>query len=113
MSVEFLYPLITEAIRRAEALEDLGAPDTQLAYREVSLLEERIAKFLPACDPEGALARRGAVRAALAAKDIARAQKLGERFLAEADCGAELRAELLELSEQADPSAFASRKRTA
>ena len=26
MSLEFLYPLVTEAIRRAESLEDLGAP---------------------------------------------------------------------------------------
>ncbi|HEX3556635.1 MAG TPA: hypothetical protein VIA62_25720 [Thermoanaerobaculia bacterium] len=102
MSIESLYPLITEAIRRAETLEDLQAPGARSAYLTVSLLEERIAEFLPASDPEGALARRGAVRAALTAGEINRAQKLAGRFLAEADCGAELRDELLHLSEQAD-----------
>ncbi len=83
MSIETLYPLVTEAIRRAEALEDLGDPQAPAAQLEVSLLEERIAETLPASDPEGALARRGAVRAALAAKDLNRARRLTARFLEE------------------------------
>jgi hypothetical protein len=108
MKIEELYPLVSEAIRRAETLEDLGAPGTCSAYQDVSLLEEKVAEILPASDPEGALARRGAVRAALAAKELARAQQLAERFLAEAGGdAAELRAELLRLSEQADRSAAA------
>ena len=97
MSVELLYPLLTEAVRRTETLEDLGAPGTRSAYLDVSLLEERVAEVLPASDPEGALARRGAVRAALAAREVARAQQLAERFIAEAECDAELRAELRRL----------------
>ena len=75
--IELLYPLITEAIRRAETLEDLRAPGAHSAYLDVSLLEERITEFLPACDPEGALARRGAVRAALACPRGARRYGLG------------------------------------
>lgn len=83
MSTEILYPLISEAIRRAEALEDLGDPEAPAAHLVVSLLEERIAEMLPAADPEGALARRGAVRAALAAGDPTRARRLTARFLEE------------------------------
>jgi hypothetical protein len=101
MNLEFLYPLVTEAIRRAEALEDLRAPGIPTAYSEVSLLEEKIAELLPASDPEGALARRGAVRAALAAREPGRAQQLAERFLAEADADAELHADLCSLFETA------------
>ncbi len=98
MNIEQLYPLVSEAIQRAETLEDLGAPGTCAAYLDVSLLEEKVAEFLPASDPEGALARRGAVRAALAARELTRAQQLAERFLAESAEDAEL----LKLSEQAD-----------
>ena len=108
MSLETLYPLGTEAIRRAETLEDLGAPDAHRAYREVSFLEEKVAEALPATDPEGALARRGAVRAALAARERTRAQQLVARFLSEADLGAELRIDLLRLLEQ-DERASAAR----
>jgi hypothetical protein len=101
MSAELFYPLVTEAIRRAETLEDLGAPGTSAAFLDVSLLEEKIAETLPASDPEGALARRGAVRAALSARDPGRARQLAERFLAEPDIDAEAREELLQLSKQA------------
>ena len=107
MSIEILYPLITEAIQRAETLEDLGAPGAQAAHLDVSLLEERIAGLLPASDPEGALARRGAVRAALAGRDLSRAKQLADRFLVEAECEAGLRAELLQLLEQAELSVAA------
>ena len=103
MSLEFLYPLVTEAIRRAEILEDLHAPGVHTAYLDVSLLEEKVAELLPASDPEGALARRGAVRAALAAREPGRAQQLAERFLAEAD--AELQASLRSLFEETEHSA--------
>jgi len=102
MTLDFLYPLITEAIRRAETLEDLRAPGARSAHLDVSLLEEKIAEVLPASDPEGALARRGAVRAALAAREIARAQQLAERFIGEAGKDAELQSELLQLLEQAE-----------
>jgi hypothetical protein len=107
MSLEFLYPLVTEAIQRAESLEDLGAPGALAAYLDVSLLEEKIADILPASDPEGALARRGAVRAALSARHLTRAQQLAERYLAEAGADAASRAEILRLVEQADRSTAA------
>ena len=104
MDIELLYPLVTEAIRRAETLEDLGAPGTRSAYLDVSLLEEKIAEVLPISDPEGALARGGAVRAALAAKEVARARQLCERFLMEAEADSELRTELRDLLKQAECS---------
>lgn len=107
MTAEELYPLVTEAIRRAETLEDLHAPGTAKAYLDVSLLEEKIAETLPASDPEGAVARRGAVRAALSAREYGRARELIERFIAEDDLDANLREELLELSEQGKSSTAA------
>lgn len=110
MDTELLYPLVSEAIRRAETLEDLGASGARSAYLDVSLLEEKVAEVLPASDPEGALARRGAVRAALAAKDLARARQLAERFLAEVGCDTKLRAEILRLMDRADRSAAAPRR---
>lgn len=98
MTVEDLYPLVSEAILRAETLEDLQAPGARAAYQDVSLLEEKVADALPVADPEGALARRGAVRAALTARDFARARQLAERFLAEAGNDAEL----IRLSQQVE-----------
>jgi len=104
MSLDFLYLLVTEAIRRAEKLEDLRSSSTYTAYSEVSLLEEKVAELLPASNPEGALARRGAVRAALAAREPLRAQQLAERFLAEDDADAEFQAGLRSLFEETDRS---------
>jgi hypothetical protein len=104
VSIEILYPLITEAIRRAETLEDLRAPGARSAYVDLLLLEERAAAVLPASDPEGAVARRGSVGAALAAKDLARARQLVERFLAEDGIDPELRDDLLAFAEQAERS---------
>jgi hypothetical protein len=94
MDLESLYPLVTEAIRRAEVFEDLSAPGARDAHRDVSLLEERIASLQPASNPEGAIARRGAVRAAIAAGDLGRARQLAERFSAEAGASDSLKREL-------------------
>lgn len=105
MNADSYYPMVTEAIRRAEILEDLKAPGASAAYLDVSLLEEKISESLPASDPEGAIARRGAVRAALSARDFVRAQQLTERFLAEDAVDAELREELLQLSQEPSSSA--------
>jgi len=112
MTAEQLYPLVTEAIRRAETLDDLKAPGTSAAYLDVSLLEEKISESLPASDPEGAIARRGAVRAALSARDLGRAKQLAERFLAEDEVDAELREELLQLSREARGSSRRPAKRS-
>ena len=102
MNLETLYPLVTESIRRAELLEDLGAPGAATAHLDVSLIEEKIAESLPASNPEGAVARRGAVRAALAAKDFARAQALATRFTAESGMLPKLKAELASLAKEGD-----------
>lgn len=83
MDLETLYTLVTEAIRRAESSDDPSAPGARQAYLDVSLLEERIASLLPQSDPEGAIARRGAVSAAIAANDFRRAEELQAKFSAE------------------------------
>jgi hypothetical protein len=51
-------------------------------------LEEKIAELLPASDPEGAVARNGAVVAARAAGESARAKELAARYAAEERRGA-------------------------
>lgn len=101
MDIETLYPLVTEAIRRAEVLDELGAPGARQAHLDVSLLEERIAGILPPSDVEGSIARRGAVRAAIAAHEFRRAEDLVSRFTAECDADDSVRADLTILKEEA------------
>jgi hypothetical protein len=97
-----LYLLVTEAIERAENLEDLGAPGARGAHLDVSLIEERIAVLVPASEIEGAVARRGAVRHAVAAGAHARAKDLMARFVADEAAPAALQRELRELLAAAD-----------
>ncbi len=107
MDIETLYPLVTEAIRRAEVFDELNAPGTCNAYLDVSLLEERIASVVPASDAEGAIARRGAVSAAIAGHEFQRAHELVERFSTESGTDSALRTDLAELRVRA--SAMADR----
>jgi hypothetical protein len=85
MDVNTLNALVSSAIWRAEQLEELELEAASPAWLEVSKLEEELTKLKPANDAEGRIARRGAVRAALKANDIARAEELAKRF---ADDGA-------------------------
>ncbi len=101
MELETLYPLVTDAIRRAEVLDELGAPGARQAYLDVSLLEERIARLLPQTDVEGVIARRGAVRAAIAAHEFRRATDLVTRYAAEGGIDGSVRAALIALGEEA------------
>ena len=96
MDVSTLNALVSSAIWRAEQLEELELDAASSAWLEVSKLEEELAKVKPADDSEGRIARRGAVRAALKANDIARAEELAKLF---ADDGASrvLRKELHDL----------------
>jgi len=97
MDRDSLYLLVTEAIERAENLEDLGAPGARGAHLDVSLIEERIAALVLASEVEGAVARRGAVRHAVAAGAHSRANDLMIRFAAEDGAPVELQRELREL----------------
>ena len=97
MNIESLYPLVSESILRAELLEEAKSPQANAAHLEVSRLEEKIAEKIPASDPEGAISRRGAVRAALAGGDIARAENLAKRFAGDRDASPDLKAELARL----------------
>jgi hypothetical protein len=94
MDLETLYLLVSVAIRRAETLEDLKAPSAKAAYHEVSVLEEQIADHFPPSAGEGAIARRGAVRAAISAHDFARANRLAQKFIRATGADAEMSAEL-------------------
>lgn len=105
MDIETLYPLVTEAIRKAEVFDGIDAPGARDAHRDVSLLEERIADLLAASTAEGAIARRGAVRAAIAAGDLSRAESLATRFSAEVGTTDSLRQEFDEMVEDAQNSA--------
>lgn len=102
MTLENLYLLVSEAISRAEALEDLGLPSARSAYHDLSELEEQVAGLLPATDVEGAIARRGAVRAAIQADELSRAADLVTRFLADPAAPSALRGELESLVQAAD-----------
>ena len=80
MSLDLLYPQVTDAIERAEALDDAGALGVRGAYLDVSFLEEEIAAETLASVVEGMVARRGAIRAAIKAGALARASDLAERY---------------------------------
>jgi len=84
MSIDELYERVTEAILHAEHMEEQGASvEMRKAFLDVSRIEEEIAEATPASGPEGAVARRGAVRAALKAGFPIHANWLAERYLAE------------------------------
>ena len=83
MNLDALLSLVSGAIWRAERLEDMGLETAASAWEEVSRFEEELAKLTPAKEPEGRIARRGAVRAALKANNHQRAQSLVERYLSE------------------------------
>lgn len=112
MSTDALNTLVTGAIWRAERLEEQRLGSAPLAWAEVSSLEEQLAGALPASDVEGRIARRGAVRAALKARDYTRALALTQRYLAEEEAPQSLRAELHEILAE-DARALASRFRYA
>lgn len=106
MDLDSLYLLVSEAIDRAEHMDAMGRPGAGSAHLDASLIEEEIARRLPADDVEGAIARRGAVRHSISAGDHRRAQQLAKRFSEEREASVQLRAELRELTSQAD-AAFA------
>jgi hypothetical protein len=99
--IKTLYSLVTDAIRKAEVLEELSAPGRRDAWLDVSLLEERIASLLPASSNEGAIARRGAVSAAVDAGAVERAEQLVARFFTEAEADDALKRDLWDLKEEA------------
>jgi hypothetical protein len=112
VSTDLLNTLVTGAIWRAEQLEEHGVGSAPLAWAEVSSLEEELAKAIPVTQPEGRIARRGAVRAALKARDFDRARSLTERFLAEKDVTRTLRSALRQMLED-DARTLADRFRHA
>lgn len=112
MSTDLLNTLVTGAIWRAEQLEEHRVGSAALAWAEVSTLEEELAKALPASQPEGRIARRGAVRAALKAGEFTRAQALVERYSAEKEASPALRKALRQLLEE-DARTLAERFRHA
>ena len=103
MNLAELNRRVTSAIFRAERLAP-GTLEAQEALSEVSLLEEEIATQRGPSDVEGALAREGAVRAALNAGECLRALSLASRFLEEDGVPPNLRAELEALQHQSEAS---------
>lgn len=102
-SVDELNRRVTDAIFRAERAERLGdARDVWLAYMEVSALEEAIAAELPASETQGAIARRGAVTAALSAQEFVRARELASGFLSDPLLPGDLRSQLRALLDEAN-----------
>jgi hypothetical protein len=79
MRLRDLNNSVTEAILRAERLP-AGTWEAESAFLEVAELEEAIADLTSAEDLEGEIARLGAVRAALTARNVLRAALLAERY---------------------------------
>ncbi len=103
-SLDDLNSRVTDAIFRAEHAPS-GSLDAEAAWREVSELERKIAVLTSSDSVDGALARVGAVSAALRAGDWLRAAQHADVF--GADAPDELRAELEALARDADDAASA------
>lgn len=101
MDLAELNRRVTSAIFRAERLAE-GSWEAQEAYREVSFLEETIASRTGPAEVEGAIAREGAVHAAIKAGECLRALSLATRYLEEDAAPADLRIELEALRSAAD-----------
>jgi hypothetical protein len=89
---------VTAAIFRAEHLPP--GWEAQVAFREVSEIEEEIARCTASDSLQGSIARRGAVTAALSAGDSLRALSLAEVYLTES-APPELVGELMTLRDEA------------
>ena len=99
MNVDDLNALVSGAIWRAQQLDDLGLETAGSAWMEVSRFEEELSKVIPISEPEGRIARRGAIRAALKANLPARAKELVACYLAEKCVPKSLRGEFNEILE--------------
>ena len=78
-----LNTLVSIAIRRAEILDDAGAPTANDAWYEVMVYEQRLATITSPEDITGGVARVGSVRAALAAGQRLEAARLASQYLVE------------------------------
>jgi len=107
VETDTLNSLVTDAIWRAEELESRGIPSASVAWAEVSSLEEDLAKAHPVSEPEGRIARRGAVSAAIKAGNYTRAYALADGYLVEDNAPDSLRTELREILEE-DAQAIAN-----
>ena len=108
MEIEILNTLVTEAIWRAEELEALGIHPASLAWKEVSALEEQLAKAFRVSEAQGRIARRGAVDAALKAGDYNRAQALADAYIAEEAAPMSLKTALRQILEETDQAMASS-----
>ncbi len=93
-----LHRRVTNAIVRAQMLEVM-TPAHAEAWREVSVIEESIARLTLPSETEGKIARRGAVSAALWAGDRDRASRLAWKYLGE-QLAPELADQIRELMEE-------------
>jgi hypothetical protein len=100
MDVDDLHLLVSDAIWRAEQVEERGPSSAASEWATVSSLEEKLAGALPVSAPEGRIARRGAVRAAFKAGDHARGRSLAERYMAEEGAPASLKEALREILDE-------------
>jgi hypothetical protein len=85
---------MTKIVDKLDRLISIALANEEKAQRRVSHLEEKMAKHTRPASIEGGIARRGAVRAAMACGDVDRAKELVKRFLAEDGATAELSAGL-------------------
>lgn len=100
MDVKALHSLVSDAIWRAEQVQEDGLGSAATEWATVSSLEERLASAIPVSASEGRIARRGAVRAAFKAGDHARGRSLAEHYIAEEGAPASLEEALREILEE-------------
>ncbi len=103
---DMLDVLVTGAILHAERLADAGDAGAPAAYETVSRYEEALAAVHPADDVEGAVARVGAITAALRAGQRQRAHNLARRYEADPALSDARREEIAEALDRLAPGDF-------
>lgn len=95
-----LFQLLGKPCRYAAPVD--STLPTSPAWKEVSAIEEELAKAFPVSEGQGRIARRGAVSAALKAGDYDRAQALAAAYIAEGAAPTSLKIALRQILEEAD-----------
>jgi hypothetical protein len=100
VNADTVNSLVSAAIWRAEQLDATSMTASAQAWAEVSVLEEELAKMIPASESEGRIARRGAVRAALKAGDYGRAEVMARTYVGDDTAPRALKTALRQLLEE-------------
>ena len=110
--IDQLYGRVATAILQAEKADAAGSKaHAAAAHLLVSFLEEDIAYLIPATDPEGEIARRGVITAAISAGQFVRAAEMAKTYVSDPSVSPALKGQLEALRIDAERQARSVQRR--